>query len=131
MIDSECSVVVRDQRALVRGVDEPVVPDPSRKGEQALSDPDGDTGPRATAVLFQPELTFEGVVDGLDALADPAQLAVAPSLVEAVGPDEGCVEFADEVLEFPSRIPLVGDDEQPWPHRQPLQHGLGDLAVTD
>src|SRR5215467_2914525 len=42
MIDAECSVVVGDQRALVRSIDEPVVPDASREREQALSDADED-----------------------------------------------------------------------------------------
>jgi hypothetical protein len=42
MLDSECSVVVGDQRALLGGVDEPVVPDAGREGEQALSDSGGD-----------------------------------------------------------------------------------------
>ncbi len=69
MTASECSVVVGDERALAGGVDEPVVPDRGGEGEQALRHPDGDTEASATAVLFEAELTFEGVVDGLDVLA--------------------------------------------------------------
>src|SRR5256886_17612984 len=89
MIDVECSVVVRDQRALVRGTDEPVVPDAGVEGEQALSNPYEDAKVGAPAVLFEPELTLEGVVDGLDALPDPAQLAVAARLVAPIRPGQG------------------------------------------
>jgi hypothetical protein len=77
MSDSECSVVVGDQGALVRSIDDPVVPDAGCEGEQALSDPHEDAEVGTPAMLFEPELALEGVVDGLDALPDPAQLAVA------------------------------------------------------
>jgi hypothetical protein len=60
MSDAECSVVVRDQRALLGSVDEPVVPDAGVEGEQALSDPHEDAEVGAAAVLFEPELALEG-----------------------------------------------------------------------
>ena len=42
----------------------------------------------ASAVLFQVKLSFEGLVDRLDPLADPAEVAVAVGLVLAVGAQE-------------------------------------------
>src|SRR5215472_10996489 len=102
MNDSECSVVVGDQRALVRSVDEPVVPDAGCEREQALSDPHEDAEVGAAAVLFEPELSLEGVVDGFDALPDPAQLAVAPAFIAPIRSEEDGRQFADEVLELPA-----------------------------
>src|SRR6266498_2875811 len=116
MSDVECSVVVGDQRALVRGADEPVVPDAGGEGEQALSD-----------AHEEPELALEGVVDGLDALPDPAQLAVASALIAPIRSDKDGRQFADEVLELAAGVPLVGHDEQARPWWRVLQHGLGDL----
>src|SRR6266566_6300766 len=107
MIDAECSVVVGDQRALVRGADEPVVPDASGEGEQALSDAHEDAEVSPPAVLFEPELALEGVVDGLDALPDPAQLAVASALIAPIRSDKDGRQFADEVLELAAGVPLV------------------------
>src|SRR5438067_1934409 len=131
MIDSECSVVVGDQRALVRGADEPVVPDASGECEQALSDPYEDTQMGSPAVLFESELALEGVVDGLDALPDPAQLAVAWALIAPIRSDEDGRQFADEVLEVPAGVPLVGHDEQARPRRRVLEHGLSDLSIAE
>src|SRR5256884_5073751 len=101
MIEVECSVVVRDERGFVRGPDEPVVPAAGVEGEQALSNPYEDAKGGAPAVLFEPELTLEGVVDGLDALPDPAQLAVAARLVAPIRSDQDGRQVADEVLELP------------------------------
>src|SRR5262245_43873922 len=131
MIDSECSVVVGDQRALARGADEPVVPNPGREGEEALSDSDGDADMGTAAVLFEAELTLEGVVDGLDALADPALPSPAVRLIAPVRPYECGAECADEVFEVPAGIPLVGHDEQARTSRRPLQHGLDNLPVPN
>jgi hypothetical protein len=131
MSDSECSVVVGDQRALLGGIDEPVVPDAGREREQALSDSDEDAEMGAPAVLFEPELTLEGVVDGLDALTDPAQLAVAWALIAPIRSEEDGRQFADEVLELPAGVPLVGHDEQARRRRRVLEHGLGDLSIAE
>src|SRR5215831_17019723 len=106
MSDVECSVVVGDQGALVRGIDEPVVPDAGVEGEQALSDPYEDAKVGAPAVLFEPELALEGVVDRLDALPDPAQLAVAARLVAPIRSDQDGCQFADEFLELPAGVSL-------------------------
>src|SRR5215831_7066598 len=100
MSDSKCSVVVCDLRALAGRVDEPVVPDPGGEGEQALSDPDGDTGRRSAAVLFEAELTLEGVVDRLDTLTNPAQRPAAPGLVPPIWPNQCGSQFPHEVLEL-------------------------------
>src|SRR5438270_6426990 len=130
MSASECSVVVGDQGALVGDADEPVVPDAGGEGEQALSDPHHNTSAGAAAVRFEPELTLEGVVDGLDALAEPAQLAVALPLTTAIGPDQRGAESTDEVLELPAGVALVSDDEQAGPAWRPSrEHGAGDFPV--
>jgi len=47
-----------------------VVPDRGGHGEDALQDADQDAGRGVAAVLFQVELPFEGVEDGLDGLAE-------------------------------------------------------------
>ena len=46
-----------------------VVPDGGGHGEDALEDADQDTGGGAACVLFEVELSFEGVEDRLDALS--------------------------------------------------------------
>jgi hypothetical protein len=66
-------VVVGDQRALDRGVELPVEPDPGRQGEQPLGDPDPDALDGAGAMALQAELVLEGVDDRLDPLANPTQ----------------------------------------------------------
>src|SRR3974377_1465719 len=106
MSDSESSVVVGDQGALVRSVDDPVVPDAGSEREQALSDPDEDAEVGAPAVLFEPELALECVVDGLDARADPAQLAEACAFIASIRSEEDGRQFADEVVELPAGVPL-------------------------
>src|SRR5262249_30540968 len=131
MSDAECSVVVGDQRALVRGADEPVVPDAGGEGEQALSDSYEDAEVDAPAVLLEPELALEGVVDGLDALPDPRQLAVASALITPIRSDKDGRQFADEVLELAAGVPLVGHNEQARPRWRVLQHGLGDLSIAE
>jgi len=67
MIDSKGSVVVvGDQGADDRLAGVVVVPDRCGQGEQALQDPNADAVDGAPAVVFQVELAFEGVVDGLN-----------------------------------------------------------------
>jgi hypothetical protein len=53
------SMVVSDQRALDRGIELPVEPDPSGQGQQPLSDPDPEAVDGVGAVAFQAELVFE------------------------------------------------------------------------
>src|ERR1041385_8380538 len=122
MIDLESSVVVGDQGALAGSVDEPVVPDASGESEEALSDPDKDAVAGGAAVVFKTELAFESVVDGLDALSDPAQGSVATAVVAAIRPNQGGAELDDEVLQFPAGVALVGDDEQAVADGYAAQH---------
>src|SRR6185437_10183949 len=108
------SVVISDQRPLGGRACGPVVPDGGGHGEQSLGDAGVDAAGGAAAVAFQVELAFEGVVDRLDPLADPADGPVAGCLVAAVGADQVQPEAAgDQVLELPSGESLVADQGQP------------------
>src|SRR5437667_72786 len=69
MINSKGSVVVGDERAEAGLVGEVVVPDGGGEGEQALQHAGGHAGVGTSAVLFEVELAFEGVVDRFDQLA--------------------------------------------------------------
>jgi hypothetical protein len=53
------------------------VPDGGSEGEDALQDADGDAVDGAAAVLLEVELALEGVVDGLDDLAQRPAAATA------------------------------------------------------
>src|SRR5512142_2105339 len=72
----------------------PAVPYADGQGEDALADAGPDAFGDVAAVVLERELTLEGVVDRLDPLADPAELAEPGLLVFAVGSDEGGVELA-------------------------------------
>ena len=61
-------MVIGDQGSLDRLAGAVVVPDRGGQGEDALHDADPDPGGGVAAVLFEVELTFEGVVDRLDDL---------------------------------------------------------------
>lgn len=65
-------------------VDLGIVPEAGGEREQALRDADGETLDRVGVVVFERELTFEGVDDRLDPLTDGAEQAVAARLVLAV-----------------------------------------------
>src|SRR5689334_4230520 len=112
------SVVVGDQGSLDGFGGGPVVPDGGGHGQQPLGDAGVDTGGGAAAVAFEVELAFEGVVDRLDPLADPADGPVTGCLVAAVGPDQVHGESGgDQVLELPPGEALVADEDQPRPQR--------------
>src|ERR1700721_2280484 len=90
MIDSKGSVVVGHERAhdgLAGGV---VVPDGGGEGEDALQDADGDAVDGPAAVLLEVELAFEGVVDGLDDLAQWLEVLASGGLglAFAGGPEQ-------------------------------------------
>src|SRR2546430_5160092 len=131
MIDSEGSVVVGDQRALAGSPDEPVVPDRGGEGDKALGHACEYAVVRPSAMPFEPELALEGPEDRLHALPDPAQLPESAELVPSIWPEKDGRQLADEVLELPAGVPLVGHDERARRHRRALQHGLGDLALAD
>src|SRR5438132_1147795 len=52
----------------------PAVPDGSGKGEDPLTDPRPHASGDVPAVILERQLAFEGVVDRLDPLPDPAEL---------------------------------------------------------
>src|SRR2546430_4690832 len=79
------SVVVGSQRSLDGFGGGPVVPDRCCHGEQPLGDAGVDAFGGAATVAFEVELALEGVVDGLDPLADPARRPVAGGVVPAGG----------------------------------------------
>src|SRR5215469_10163246 len=112
------SVVVADQASLGGGAGGPVVPDGGGHGQQPLGDAGIDACGGAAAVAFEVELAFEGVVDRLDPLADPADRPVPWCLVAAVGPDQvQPVAGGDQVFEVPPGESLVADEDQPGPQR--------------
>src|SRR6202008_1495621 len=79
MIDSKGSVVVRGKGSHDRLSGVPVVPDRGGQGQDALQDPDGNAGDGASAVLFEVELAFEGLIDRFDALPHRTQQATTRS----------------------------------------------------
>jgi hypothetical protein len=89
------------------------VPDGGGHGQQALGGAGVDAEVGAGAVFFQGQLSLEGVEDGLDPLADPADGAVAGDLVAAVGADQAQPEtVSDQVLELAPGEALVADQDQ-------------------
>jgi hypothetical protein len=56
-----------------------VVPDRGGHREETLGDADGDAFDTASAVQFEVELAFQGVVDGLDQLPDRFEQVLAGS----------------------------------------------------
>src|ERR1044071_6604008 len=68
MNDSKGSVVVGDQGSSGWLAGAVVVPDRCGQCQDALQDADPDAGWGVSAVLYEVELTFEGVVDRLDDL---------------------------------------------------------------
>src|SRR5215216_2523009 len=107
------SVVVGDQGTLVGGADLPVPPDRRGQGEQALGDPDPDTGQGPAAVAFQPQLVFEGVKGALDPLAPATQRPQPMRLISPVGAQQDRAIAADQLLELPAGEALVTHDAQP------------------
>src|SRR5918993_5694031 len=127
-------MVVGDQRAFDRGAELPVAPDPGGQGQQPLGDPDPDALDGVGAVAFQAELVFEGVEDGLDPLADPAQVAEPGRLISPVGADQPHLQLRDQLREGPAGEALVAQDDHAWAQDAlaggPVQQGFGDLALT-
>src|SRR5579859_4107572 len=132
------SVVVVDEVAAGR-LDEsvvpegPAVPDAGGESEDALADACPDAGGDVSAVVLERELAFEGVVDRLDPLTDPAELAEPWLLVAPVSPNEGGVEGGDSALELATGEPFVADDELTSAEQAPLagalEHRRGDFPL--
>jgi hypothetical protein len=78
----------------------PAVPDAGGESEDALTDARPDAGGDVAAVVLERELALEGVVDRLDPLTDPAELADPRLLVAAVGTQEGGVEVGERLSEL-------------------------------
>src|SRR6266545_4078403 len=76
---------------LVLLVELPVDPYAGGEGQDALADAYPDSFGDMAAVVLERELAFEGVVDRLDPLADPAERSEALALILAIGADEGGV----------------------------------------
>jgi hypothetical protein len=74
-------VVVGDQGSLDWCAGPPVVPDRGDQGEQAGGDAGVDASQRAPAMVFEGELAFQCVDDGLDPLAVPGEPAEPRGLV--------------------------------------------------
>jgi hypothetical protein len=129
------SVIVGDQRALDWGVELPVEPDPSGQGGQPLGDPDPHALDGVGAVAFQAELVFEGVEDGLDPLADPAQVAEPVRLITAVRAGQPRVQATHELVELASSQALVGQDDHARAQHtlagSAVQQDLGRLALAE
>src|SRR5439155_951498 len=140
MTDSVCTgSVVVDGEVASGGVDlagfpeQPVVPDAGGEGEYSLANACPDALGDVAAVVLEGELALERVVDRLDPLADPAELAEAWLLVPAVGADELRIKRGDDPLELLAGEALVGDDdllagEQPFAARF-FEHRCRDLAL--
>src|SRR3954451_9759817 len=109
---SDSVLVVVGSEAAAGLFDERVVPDARGEREDALADASPDALGGMATVTLERELALEGVVDGLDPLADAAERPEARLLVAAVGTDELRAErLGDELLELGAREPLVGDED--------------------
>src|ERR1700757_80052 len=91
----------------------PAVPDPGGEGEDALTDARPDTVGDVAAVPLERELAFEGVVDRLDPLSDPAELSEPGFLIAAVWAQKGGVQASDGPLKLLAGEPFVADDDLP------------------
>jgi hypothetical protein len=91
-----------------------VVPDGGGQGQKALRDADSNAVDGASAVLFQVERAFEGVVDRLDELADGLeQRFTRVGRAVAVGrPDQPDAALGEELVELAGDVALVRDDQQ-------------------
>ena len=107
-----------------------VVPDGSGEREDALQDADGDTGVCASAVSFEIELAFEGVVDRLDDLTQRLEEAAAgPGLfVLERRAQQPNAAFVEEGFELAAGVALVGDDGLTGSAREELGFDLEEIA---
>ena len=110
------------------------MPDSGGEGEEAGGDSGVGAFEGAPAVLFEGELAFEGVEDGLDPLPDTAEFSEAGFLVFAVGADQVRTEvFGDESFEVFPGEPFVAEDDLPGVDEVVVvfQERLGDFAFAD
>jgi len=92
-----------------------VVPDGRGKGEETVQDAGENAAFGTSAVSFQVKLGFEGLVHGLDDLAQrPEQLVSRPEgFAVADWPEQGQVTVRDCPLEVPAEVVLVPDQRLP------------------
>ena len=110
------------------------MPDGGGEGEEPGGDAGVDAGQGPPAVVFEGELAFEGVEDGLDPLAVAGELPEPGGLVFAVGADQVRAELAgDEGLEVAAGEALVAEDDLPGADQVVIafQQGPGDLPLAE
>ena len=92
-----------------------VVPDSSGEGKESLEHSGDDAARRASTMLFQVELAFQGVVDRFDELAQGLQEpCTRPWWLSGLGrPNQSCVVAGQERLELSRGVALVGQDHLP------------------
>jgi hypothetical protein len=98
MNDSKGSVVIGHQRSLDRLAGAVVMPDRGGQGQDALHDTYPDPGRGVATVLFEVELTLEGVVDRFDDL---------PQWLEEQRAGPFGFALADRAQEVPARPQTV------------------------
>jgi hypothetical protein len=136
MINSKGSVVVSQEGAPDGLPGLVVVPDGGGQGQDALQDPDGYSAGGVAAVGFEVELAFEGVVDGLDDLAQGLEEAGACSfrLAFAGGPQGRDAGGGDGRLEGGAVVVLVTDQGLAGPGGDQVlaggEHAGQDLALV-
>src|SRR6266542_2444707 len=128
MTDSKGSVVIGQERSLDWLAGAVVVPDGGGQGQDALDDADPDPGGGVTAVLFEVELALEGVVDGLDDLAQRLEeLGSGPRGLALAGRAEQIqIALGQGGLELAAEVVLVPDDDLPGPPGGQLGGGVED-----
>src|SRR5258706_16155423 len=89
-----------------------VLPDRGGQGQDALQEADEDSGGCAAAVSFEVKLSFEGVVDRLDDLAEgPEELGALPFGFALAGrAQQGQPGAGEDGLEVMAVVVLVADD---------------------
>ena len=89
-----------------------VVPDGGGEREDASGDAGGDSGDGAATVVFEVELSFEGVVDRLDDLAQRFEEALPGSrrFPFAGRTQQGDAGVGQGVFEVAAVVVLVADD---------------------
>jgi len=107
------SVVEGDQRTLAGRSGGPVVPDAGGQREQAGGDAGEHALVGAGAVAFQVELALEGLVDRLDPLPHPAEVAVGVGLVAAVWAQQPQSHGVGDLFELAPGEALVGEQDLP------------------
>ena len=86
--------------------------DAGGEGELAAGDAGVYAGDGASAVVFEGELAFKGVEDGLDPLADSAERSESFLFAFPVGSDQVGTEFVgDESFKLAPGEALVSDDD--------------------